>query len=137
MSESCIFSIDLVSEKRCHPEMIPFIKSKIRELDFDREVIDSVCAILSINNDDRVEIYMEGSSFQEDSPEHFLDFISKLESIVGGFDSGSSFKWQVEFPFSSRTWIKDGYDWDLAHSEEDDYYDGDNWGDPEWDDWEN
>lgn len=136
MSESCIFHLDLVSKMKCEGPMLKYVVDKIREIDFDKEVIEIICAVIEINRDQKIEIYLEEAIYQENVPSEFLDLISKIENIVGGFTDGSSLKWQVEFPFSSNVWTKEGYEWALFHSEQDDYYEGDSWSDPEWDNWE-
>jgi hypothetical protein len=138
MGESCTYSLDLVSEKRCQDHMLEDLEGKIRSIPFDYpEIAESICSVLSINQEGKIEIYIEDNKFNEDCSDSLVDFIVKIELIIGQFDYGSSLKWEVEFPFTSRTWVKDNYQWELSHSEEDNYYDGDNWSDPEWDDWEN
>jgi len=138
MGESCTFSLDLVSENRCQDHMIDVIVSKIREIPFEYpEILEDLCSVLTLNADGKIEIYIESNSFNDDCPDSFIDLISKVESITGQFDYGSSFKWEVEFPYTRKIWIKDNYQWELSHVETDDYYSGDSWRDPEWDEWEN
>jgi hypothetical protein len=43
----------------------------------------------------------------------------------------------MEVPYSYKGWIKNSYDWDFIEENNDtDYYDGNSWEDPDWDNWE-
>lgn len=135
MEERCFFHLDLVSKKRWNNKA--FLIQNIKKIEFDSQIIDVICSSLEINRENKVEIYLEEFNYHENIPHDFMDLIEKIESIVGGFEEGSCLKWHVEVPYSYRGWFKNDYDWDYMEEEDDsDYYNGDSWEDPEWDNWE-
>jgi len=135
MNENCLYSLDLISKRKCQQIMLDITKSKILSLDFDQDVLDTISECCELTSEGRIEIYVESEPYRENAPEEFLELIQKIENMVGGFDNKSVFNWVVEFPHSSQSWVKEGYEWELEYDETDDYFsDSTSWEDPDWED---
>jgi hypothetical protein len=135
MEESCFFHLDLISKKRWN--FIASLIQEIKAIDFDPQILEVICSCMGINRDNRIEIYVEEFNYDGNIPHEFMDLIEKIEIMIGGFEQGSCIKWHTEVPYSYKSWIKNPYDWDFIEEENDtDYYDGNSWEDPDWDNWE-
>jgi len=138
MNETCIYHIDLVSKKKFGDSKIGGIVKSIKSVASDHPLRNLILDHIEINERDRIEIYCESETSDSIPAEDMLEMLSLIESEVDGFTEGSRIEMRVEIPLSEKTWIKTGYDWELAFEQTDSYLDEnyDAWGDPEWNDYE-
>jgi len=132
MSETCVYHVDLVSSMKTDEKLLAFYKDAIGKLDFDGETIDSISESCEINHNGFLEIYIESENTKITNFRDLVSLVKNLDSIVGGFADNSEFSLTAEFPYSRKSWKKNGFDWELIYDESDDYYD-DVDGYDEWD----
>lgn len=133
MNNSCIYYIDLISDKEFDRSFLGKFKSFIMELEYNREILKLIRDFTNISNK-RIEIYIESASVDEDTPGIIVDIIKEIEDNIGYFKDGSEIKFEIEFPYSAKGWKKDSYEWVLAFDENDTYLE-DGLGffdDPQW-----
>lgn len=133
MNDSCTFHLDLTTVHNVDEKVLSHYKKSIVEMDFDSEVLEIIQEACEINDKCKLEIYIESESTKLTNPEDFLLLLKSIDKLFGGLQNNSSFSWVVEFPYSSRTWEKNGFEWELIYDENDDYYEEDAYED----DWEN
>ena len=136
MGESYLYYLDLTSNKDFDIGSNTIAK-EILDLDFNSEILELISESIEYSKspNGKIVIYFENELHDQEDPEIFLEIIKELEEIVdGGFESRSRFKYEIEFPFHSKTWIKEGYEWELAFDENDTYLEDGNerWEDPDW-----
>ena len=100
MSETCVYYVDLVSSMKTDEKLLAFYKDAIEKLDFDGETLDLISECCEINSHGFLEIYIESEN-------------TKISN------------WTVEFPYSRKSWRKNGFEWELIYDESDDYYEDD------------
>ncbi len=132
MSETCVYHVDLVSSLRTDEKLLAFYKSAIQKLDQDKEILEVISECCEINSQGFLEIYIEGENTKIVNPEEFVSLVKSIDSIVG-ITNNSEFSLTVEFPYSRKTWQKNGFEWELIYDESDDYYDEE---EDSYEDWE-
>ncbi len=132
MSETCVYHVDLVSSLRTDEKLLAFYKSAIQKLDQDKEILEVISECCEINSQGFLEIYIEGENTKIVNHEEFVSLVKSIDSIVG-ISNNSEFSLTVEFPYSRKTWQKNGFEWELIYDESDDYYDD---GEDSYEEWE-
>jgi len=122
MSETCVYYVDLVSSMKTDEKLLAFYKDAIEKLDFDGETLDLISECCEINSHGFLEIYIESQNTKISNSDDLVLLVKNLDSIVGGFANNSEFSWTVEFPYSRKSWRKNGFEWELIYDESDDYY---------------
>jgi len=133
MNDSCTFHLDLTTVQSVDEKVMIHYTKSIGEMDFDSDVLEIIQEACEINDKGKLEIYIEGESTKITNHEEFLTFLRNIDKLFGGLQNNSSFTWIVEFPYSSKTWEKNGFEWELIYDENDNYYEG---GESYEDDWE-
>jgi hypothetical protein len=123
MSETSVYHVDLISSSEFDKKAFENLKKIISEVPSDSETLENFLEAMQLNSDGNVEIYIEQGNTKLLNSEDFVEFIKKIEKILGDFAGNSEFSWTVEFPYSHKTWQKNNFDWELIFDEKDDYYD--------------
>jgi hypothetical protein len=125
MNDSCTFHLDLTTINNVDDKTMTHYVKSIGELDFDVDVLEVLQEACEINEKGKLEIYIESEPTKLSSPDDFLTLLKSIDKLFGGLQNNSSFSWVIEFPYSSKTWEKNGYEWELIYDENDDYYEED------------
>lgn len=125
-----IFTLDLTTKNTFDESSFNEVKEKIRKI--KNPISSDVSDSCELTKRFKIEIYTEAVECSFDDPEDLIDFVSEIESIVGGFDDNSRVEWVSQFPHCVKTWEKCGYEWSLILEEEDDYFDKKT----SWEEWE-
>ena len=125
MSETCVYHVDLVSSMRTDEKLLAFYKNAILQLEYDKEILESIHECCELNPHGFLEIYIEGENTKLSNSDELASLIRSLDSVIGGFANNSEFSWTVEFPYSRKGWQKNGFEWELIYEETDDYYEED------------
>ena len=59
MSETCVYHVDLVSSMRTDEKLLAFYKNAILQLEYDKEILESIRECCEINSQGFLEIYIE------------------------------------------------------------------------------
>ena len=118
--------------------MVSGVERKITSKIDDSKFKEIVIGGMDLMDNEKLEIYVEGEQGRVINEDDFIEMITTLEDIVGGFIDGSRVEMNIEIPHSAKVWVKNGFEWDLTFEEGDSYEEEEygDWEDPEWNDYE-
>ena len=131
MSETGVYQVDLISSAKINEKLLSSYKFDIQNLDFDEETLELISECSEINPQGFLEIYIESENAKFSNSDELVSLIKNLDSIIE-FANKSEFSWNVEFPYSRKSWQKNAFEWELVYDENDDYDVDDN-----YDEWNN
>ena len=131
MSETGVYQVDLISSAKINEKLLSSYKFDIQNLDFDEETLELISECSEINTQGFLEIYIESENAKLFNSDELVSLIKNLDSIIE-FANKSEFSWNVEFPYSRKSWQKNAFEWELVYDENDDYDVDDN-----YDEWNN
>ena len=138
MVDTCTYHLDLVSLNNFTPPMVSGVERSISTKIEDAKFRDIVLGGMDLMDNEKLEIYVEGEQGRVINEDDFIETITTLEDIVGGFIDGSRVEMNIEIPHSTKVWVKNGFEWDLTYEEGDSFEEEEygDWEDPEWNDYE-
>ncbi len=122
MEETGIYHLDLISTCQVDPEFLSTFLQKLKKLDIPSEMKDTLAQASFIGDSGQLEIYVEEGDIEMSDAEEFFECVLKVEKELCEFKDNSQIIWTYNFPFYSKGWKKNKFEWDVQFEERDDLY---------------
>lgn len=122
VEETGIYHLDLISTCQVNPESLARFLQKLKKLDIPPEMKEAVSESSVIGKSGKLEIYIDEGEIEMSNAEEFFECVTKVEKELCEFADHSKIIWTYNFPFYSKGWEKNKYEWEIQFEEKDDFY---------------